>query len=128
MSLSYTWYNSLMLSLSRSNSKKYEPINVDYHIIYYPLFFEFPYLCLLLKRFHIISLLSSSYSIWSSWKYVIEFIVWVKKICFVCISGKINLKSRTLFFFWWMLKSSRPGLWDHKRSLWIGFKSLYNLE
>ena len=33
------------LDLSRSNGKKYEPINVDYHIIYYPLFFEGYDLC-----------------------------------------------------------------------------------
>ena len=58
---SYTFSSSL--DLNRFNGKKYESINIDYHIIYYLLFFEFSYLCLLLKCFHIISLILSSYSI-----------------------------------------------------------------
>ena len=30
---------STSLDLTKSNSKKYEPINIDYYIIYYPFFF-----------------------------------------------------------------------------------------
>ena len=41
---------STSLDLTKSNSKKYEPINIDYYIIYYPFFFfKFPYLSLFPK-------------------------------------------------------------------------------
>ena len=36
---------STSLDLTKSNSKKYEPINIDYYIIYYPFYF--------FKNFHI---------------------------------------------------------------------------
>ena len=49
MSSSYIFFSPL--NLSRSNCQKYEPINVDYNIISYFLFFEFPYLFLILKNF-----------------------------------------------------------------------------
>ena len=48
---SYTFSSSL--DLNRFNGKKYESINIDYHIIY-PLFFEFPYLFLFPKCAYIL--------------------------------------------------------------------------